>query len=183
MAKVPETTAPASQSPLHQLAARLTADYPALGFVAGRVYCWSPADQHISYNADDTDESAVFSLLHEVGHALLQHTRYRLDVELVAMEVAAWEKARQIAPKYGIDIDEDHVQDCLDSYRDWLFSRSLCPTCGSRGLQQDATTNRPPDYSCFNCQQSWRVSPSRFCRPYRSRTARQPGTSGLMVPY
>jgi hypothetical protein len=33
-------------------------------------------------------------------------------------------------------------------------------------LQQDSL----PLYRCFNCHATWRVAPSRFCRPYRQKT-------------
>jgi hypothetical protein len=79
------------------------------------------------------------------------------------MEVAAWEYAKELAKRYGVSIDEDHVQDCLDSYRDWLYKRSICPACGTKSIQQDQELQ----YQCFNCRSMWGVAASRFCRPYR----------------
>lgn len=106
----------------------------------------------------------VWSLLHETGHALLDHTSYKADFELLRLEVEAWERAKLLAADLDVAIDEDHIQDCLDTYRDWLFKRSICPQCNTKCLQQGDFVH----YRCFNCHTVWRVSSSRFCRAYRS---------------
>jgi hypothetical protein len=59
-------------------------------------------------------------------------------------------------------IDEEHIQNCLDTYRDWLHKRSTCPRCDSHGLQTSE------QYKCYNCRAVWRVGNERFCRAYRS---------------
>jgi IrrE N-terminal-like domain len=155
------------------LIAQLKADYPALVFSVGNSFCWSPSDRHIMYRTDVTDIRATYSLLHEVGHALLEHKRYRQDFELLQLEVAAWEKAKQLAPSYSVQLDEDHIQDCLDTYRDWLYRRSICPSCTTKALQLDSE----PTYRCHNCQATWRVAPSRFCRPYRQQNRLLPAAA------
>ncbi len=142
---------------------RLQQDFPQLTYIAGNAFCWSPANQQITYKTAIDDVQAVFSLLHETGHALLEHKRYKLDFELLQLEVAAWERAQSLATDYDITIDEDHIQDCLDTYRDWLYGRSICPSCTTKALQVDNL----PEYRCHNCQTSWKVTTSRFCRPYR----------------
>lgn len=141
----------------------LRQDFPAVQFVAGDAYCWSPGTNQIFYNRSKQHITDCWSLLHEVAHANLQHARYSLDFELVELEVEAWEKAREIAATYGIRIAEDHIQDCLDTYRDWIYGRSVCPRCSTKTLQHDSKAQ----YRCFNCQATWTVSPRRFCRPYR----------------
>ena len=146
-----------------QLVAQLAGDYPQFNFAEGKSFYWSPAKHQVIYRQGAEGVIATFSLLHELGHALLDHKRYTLDFELLQLEVAAWEQAKAIASVYGIIIDEDHIQDCLDSYRDWLYRRSICPTCTTKALQQ----NNQPLYRCFNCHTTWQVAPSRFCRPYR----------------
>jgi hypothetical protein len=151
------------------LVERLTTDYPQLTFAASTSFFWSRANHQVMYRHNAEGIAATFSLLHEVGHALLDHKRYTLDFELLQLEVAAWEQAMAIAPTYDITIDEEHIQDCLDSYRDWLYRRSICPACSAKALQQDDQ----PLYRCFNCHATWQVAPSRFCRPYR----RQNGTT------
>ena len=138
--------------------------FPDLQFVAGSRFCWSPATNEIIYDADRQDETAMWSLLHETGHALLEHQSYLADFELLRIEMAAWQKARQLAADLDITINENHIQDCLDTYRDWLYKRSICPTCSTKALQQ----NDYAHYRCFNCHTVWKVTPSRFCRAYRA---------------
>jgi len=167
----------------------LTSRYPSISLMAGDTFYWSPVDKVVYYKHDNETDEGAWALLHESGHALLDHTQYYSDIELVLMEVEAWEKAKEIVEKinfvrgarYGvrkkpqspnslpltshlspITIDEDHIQDCLDSYRDWLHKRSLCPDCHLSGVQITNNT-----YSCIFCQKKWRVSSKRFCRPYR----------------
>ncbi len=143
---------------------RLNALYPELKFKASKQFYWSPETSEICYSAAADDTEAIWSLLHETGHALLGHTSYTADVELLRLEVAAWEKARELAETLDVKLDENHIQDCLDTYRDWLYKRSICPTCHTKCLQQDDRVN----YRCFNCHTLWQVSSSRFCRAYRT---------------
>jgi len=143
---------------------RLQAQYPNLHFSYGERFYWSPETDEIFYDPNASGESAAWSLLHETGHALLRHQTYQADVELLRLELEAWERARELAKDVGINIDEDHIQDCLDTYRDWLYKRSICPSCGTKSLQQNDFVH----YKCFNCHTAWRVSADRFCRPYRS---------------
>lgn len=146
--------------------ANIAADYPAISFIEDKTFYWSPADQSVHINSDRLqEESGVWSLLHEIAHSCLGHASYSSDYELLAYEVAAWEKAMELATTYGYTIDEQHVEDCLDSYRDWLYARSTCPTCKLNSLQTAVNT-----YTCLNCECVWRVSPSRFCRAYRLKT-------------
>ena len=149
-----------------QLIKRLETDYPELRFVAGQQFCWSPETNEIFYVEElrtKNEERYHWSLLHETGHALLGHKGYQADYELLRLEVAAWEKARAMAPAYGVTIDDDHIQDCLDTYRDWLYKRSICPNCSTKCLQQSDFVH----YRCFNCHTTWKVTASRFCRAYR----------------
>jgi len=155
---------------MQKLLSKLQQQYPELRYTAGSQFCWSPESQEIIYVANAKGKKATWSLLHETGHALLQHAGYRADYELIRLEVAAWEKAREIGVSVDEVIDEDHIQDCLDTYRDWLYKRSICPTCHTKCLQQ----NDYQHYRCFNCHTVWRVTASRFARAYRStrRTSR-----------
>ena len=147
-----------------QLLDQLRNQFPSLTYREGTAFCWSPETQEISYTKRADKTSAAWSLLHETSHALLGHTRYQTDFELIKMEVAAWEKAKELAKDFGIAIDENHIQDCLDSYRDWIYARSICPYCGNKSLQQSDLRH----YKCFNCRGTWSVTPSRFCRAYRA---------------
>jgi len=107
-------------------------------------------------------------MLHELAHATLGHNSYETDFELLLLEVAAWDKAKALARDYGETIDDEHVQDCIDTYRDWLYQRSNCPACSTTSLQESAVS-----YKCFNCGSSWTVTASRFCRPYRLMAKQQ----------
>lgn len=74
-------------------------------------------------------------LLHEVGHALLGHCEYGADLERLKMERAAWEKARELCGRHGVEYDEAAVEGALDTYRDWLHRRSRCAKCGLTRFQ------------------------------------------------
>jgi len=144
-------------------------DHPDVSFVEGAHFSWHAGKRHVSFkrsSASAPTKHDIWSLLHELGHALLEHTDYRYDVELLKFESAAWEKARELAHDYCLEINEDYLQDCLDTYRDWLHLRATCPTCSSRSFQAS-----PRRYHCFNCQTEWNVTRSRLCRPYRLQTA------------
>lgn len=147
---------------LAELTLKLSHDFPAITIQAGTQFYWSPKDHTVFYDENKTTESASWALLHELSHGVLGHTSYKTDFELLKLEVAAWQKAKELAAQYDITIAEDHIQDCLDTYRDWLHARSECPACTEHGLQKNATT-----YSCLNCHTNWHVSSERFCRPYR----------------
>lgn len=141
---------------------RLSKDYPAFRFRPGREEHWSPRSKTITFRLDQPPKQLYFGLLHELAHALLGHSNYQGDFELIKLESQAWQLASQIGAKYDIAIDDEHIQTCLDTYRDWLHRRSTCPACGTHVLQRDSST-----YQCFNCQSIWRVSSGRFVRPYR----------------
>jgi hypothetical protein len=148
---------------MQKLINKIQAEFPNLRFIAASQFYWSPDSGEIFYNAKARGQQATWALLHETGHALLGHTSYKADFELVRLEVAAWDRAQQLAKHHGVTIDEDHIQDCLDTYRDWLYKRSICPSCTTKCLQQGDFVH----YRCFNCHTTWRVTASRFCRAYR----------------
>lgn len=149
---------------MQQLIEHLETKFPKLKFTAGEQFYWSPETKEIFYNTGASDAKAGWSLLHETGHALLGHANYKADYELLRLEIAAWEQAKSLAADLDLTIDEDHIQDCLDTYRDWLHKRSICPNCTAKSLQQADYIH----YRCFNCHTTWRVSTNRFCRAYRS---------------
>lgn len=133
-------------------------------FKAARTFCWSPEARQVQYDASATDLPGTWSLLHETSHGLLKHTTYATDFDLLRLEMDAWERAKCLAQELGLPaIDEGHIQDCLDTYRDWLHRRSSCPSCSTKSLQTSKQ-----QYACFNCGSRWRVTPSRFCRAYRA---------------
>jgi len=134
-------------------------------FKRSSVFSWSSENETVYYSTAKTAaENAVWSLLHEIGHASLNHKQYTDDLELLMMEVAAWKKAKEIATRYYLVIDEDHIEDCLDSYRNWLHTRSRCIECKTHSFQIDQTT-----YQCYNCLTRWKVPASRMCNPRKTR--------------
>ncbi len=142
---------------------QLIRDFPQFAFVASEGFCWSPKEYQILYNADQlTSRSGPWTLLHELGHAILDHKTYASDIELLQLETSAWTQARISGTTYGYEISDDYIQDCIDTYRDWIHQRSACPKCQTRSFQRSVDS-----YQCFNCQHIWKVSSSKFCRPYR----------------
>lgn len=164
---------------MRTLVKKLALMYPEFSFVAADSFYWCPETSEIFYDDTKHDQiSSIWSLLHETSHGLLKHTTYKADLELLHLEVAAWHHALTLAKDHAINIDSEYVQDCLDTYRDWLYRRSLCPGCGAQCIQIDSSNF----YRCFNCHTHWHVSPSRFCRPYRrSQTAKPLSSSAVFA--
>lgn len=138
------------------LITKLRADFPQFAFAPGEQFHWSPSEQTVYYAEPSGDAP---SLLHELAHAVLGHRQYARDIELIAIERDAWSYAVEtLGPRYNVVIDEDAVEDSLDSYRDWLHARSLCPGCQATGVQ----TARH-QYKCLACSEQWRVNDARMC--------------------
>lgn len=77
---------------------------------------------------------------HEVGHCLMGHRDFRTEVGRLRMESEAWERAHAVwselrLEERGAIWDEEFVEDQLDTYREWLHSKSLCPRCGQVRFQ------------------------------------------------
>ena len=139
---------------------------PKITFIEGKTFYWSPQTKSIHLDEGAmSEEHGQWALLHEVAHAILDHSTYTNDAGLLILEVEAWDKAQQLAKNLGITISSDHIEDCLNTYRDWLYARSTCPTCALNSLQVSSL-----DYTCLNCSTHWSVSQSRFCRPYRMQS-------------
>lgn len=130
----------------NNLLARLRADYPNLEFLAGERFLFHPpATIYYEVNSDD-----YLSLLHELGHALIDKTDYTQDIELLQIESAAWAKAKELCAKYHLTFDESYAESRLDSYRDLLHYNSLCPNCSLNGYEDEHQT-----YHCPLCGASW----------------------------
>ena len=123
---------------------RLKKDFPALVFKKGKRFTFKPP-KTIIVGPDEANWDLL--LLHELGHALLRHEDYDVDIKRLKMEMEAWEKARELAALYGVEYDEEVVQVELDTYRDWLHQKSRCPVCG-------LTRFETPDgqYHCPRCE-------------------------------
>ena len=142
---------------LASLITRLKIDHPKLSFQPAEDFRWSPDEQTVFVNAELRDAYAF--CLHEVSHAILGHSLYHHDIELVQLERDAWEYAKTVlAPQYDLAINDELIQDNLDTYRDWLHARSTCPSCSATGVQ-----SRGKEYTCFACGQHWRSNEARTC--------------------
>lgn len=125
------------------LIAKLRVDYPEFRFINGKKFAFRPPKTVVLGPSEPNGELLV---LHEVGHAILEHKDFKTDVERLKMEVSAWEKAQELAVFYRIKFDEEIAQRELDSYRDWLHKKSRCPECGLTRFQ-DAD-----GYHCPRCE-------------------------------
>ena len=124
--------------------AQLKEDFPEFRFVDGVKFAFRPSKTIVLGPLEPFSELLT---LHEVSHAVLGHKTFKMDVERLKMESAAWEKARELASKYGIEVNEDLIQNKLDTYRDWLHTKSRCKKCG-------LTRYQTPDgvYHCPRCE-------------------------------
>ncbi len=145
---------------MHSLLPKLITDFPAISFTAGDRFSWSPSEHTVFYISDSND---IGLLLHELSHGLLNHHEYRKDVELVAIEAAAWEHAFTLAKHYQVTLDRDGAEANLDTYREWMHTRSICPTCEANGYQVKKGV-----YSCVACGSDWKVNEARLCGLRRS---------------
>lgn len=141
---------------MNSLLKTLRQDFEAITFVPAEEFRWSPADQTVYYDENHPNRHAL--LLHELAHGILGHHTYERDVHLVGLEMEAWEKARNLASTYSIPINEDSLQDHLDTYREWLHARSSCPDCSANGHQVEKAR-----YRCLACSTDWRVNEARVC--------------------
>jgi hypothetical protein len=138
-----------------QLINQLKSDYPQFIFKESDDSYWSHDQKTIYYNADNNH---LHLLLHELSHGILDHTDYKRDIELIAMEREAWDKAKKLADEYNLVIDNNFIQSNLDTYRNWLHARSTCPKCNATGMQI-----KPNIYSCLVCNHKWTVNEARTC--------------------
>lgn len=122
---------------------RLQADYPTLHFRKGKKFAFRPP-RTIIIGPDESCDSLL--LLHEVGHALLGHREFNMDIERLKMEREAWEKAKELCMKYDLKYDREIAERELDTYREWLDQKSRCPYCGLTRFQ---TPDR--QYHCPRC--------------------------------
>lgn len=141
---------------MSSLIRKLKTTYPDITFLEANEFLWSPSKQTVQYTPHKAD--APHLLLHELSHGLLGHRHYRRDIELLAMETSAWEKARELADQFSVKFNEDVMESHLDTYREWMHARSICPNCSSNGYQTDATV-----YECPACSHRWKVNEARIC--------------------
>ena len=143
----------------------IMADNCDINFAKADEFYWSAENNTVYYDPERLHTAeGVYRLIHEIGHAANNHKNFLSGIQLLSLEAEAWESARQIAEQYDVVIAEDYIEKCLDSYRDWLHTRSTCPAC--KTVSVEATENQ---YKCFNCLQKWTVSSDQRTRCYRQK--------------
>lgn len=151
-------------------------NFPDQNFVSGGYFMWSPASKTVTYDIDRLpEENGRIALLHELGHARLGHTMYKYDMELLGMEMEAWDVVRELAPSYGLTVDEEHIADCISTYDTWLSKRATCPDCNNFSLQSGRDA-----YACFACGSKWQVNWRKDRRVHRTIISRY--NSALVRP-
>lgn len=133
---------------------KINQDYPQFIFEQGSTFAWFPQQKTIYYNP--IKRRSALLLLHELSHALLEHHHYKKDITLLDMEQEAWSHTIDIASHYNIKVDQSFIQRQLDSYRNWLYCRSLCPNCQNNGVQ-----TKGQSYLCPVCNTTWHSNPAK----------------------
>lgn len=142
---------------MRSLVKKLQKDFPEFIFESSTEFWWSATNNTVHYDLKTADGNAF--LLHELSHAVLGHVGYQCDIDLIKLERDAWEYAKSsLGPHYDAPIDESTAEDNLDTYREWLHSRSTCPDCSATGLQM-----KQQHYRCLDCGAIWRVNEARLC--------------------
>ena len=110
---------------------QLRQDFPEYVFKTGKKFAFR-FPKTIIFGPSEAQEELL--ALHELSHAILKHKDFKLDVERLKME-------------NQIEVDEDFIQEQLDTYRDWLHKKSRCPIC-------ELTRFQTPDgeYHCPRCE-------------------------------
>lgn len=145
----------ATTTVFNNLLQQLRSSFPDIMFASGDDFRWSPSTKTVYYPAGST---AIATLLHETAHASLNHTGYENDIDLIHLERDAWGTTVELGKRFGVVIDNETVEEALDTYRDWLHARSLCPSCHQNGVQTSENT-----YTCVLCSQEWSVNDARSC--------------------
>ncbi|KKR18641.1 MAG: hypothetical protein UU65_C0001G0031 [candidate division CPR2 bacterium GW2011_GWC1_41_48] len=131
--------------------------------VPGKRFAYNSTTETITYVPKELSHSkGAMALLHEIAHAKLGHKKYRYDLELLKMEQDAWDQAKKDAKNYKILINEEHIEECLHTYRKWVAKRATCPKCETFGLQQNNTL-----FKCINCEAEWKVNQRKDRRVMR----------------
>lgn len=122
--------------------------------IPGERFSYDSGERTIHYVPEAIDtKSGKLAFLHEISHANLGHFSYRYDIELLTMEIEAWEETKRLAEEHKVSIDNEYINDCLSSYDQWITKRATCPKCKTFGLQKSTVL-----FSCFVCDAKWKVN-------------------------
>lgn len=156
-----------TMAPISSLVNKLKKAYPDLTFKEGEDFRWVPQEKTIYYPKDSTKPDEK-TLLHELAHALLGHVDYDKDIELLHKEREAWDYAsKELSEEFSVEIGENSIEEAMESYRDWLHSRSTCPECSMNSFQQPKNT-----YKCLSCGCSWHANDAQLCELRRYKIAK-----------
>jgi len=135
-----------------------------LQFEPANFFLYSSSQEIVYYNPQKLQTNiGRLNLLHEISHSLLGHTDYDYDIELLIMEVKAWDKTRELAPQFKVKIDESYIRQCIQSYDQWVSLRATCPSCKNFNFQHSKS-----EFRCFNCQTRWQVNSRKDKRVTRT---------------
>ena len=121
---------------------RLSSDFVDISFKESDIFKWSYKEKTIYFNPLEKYTVFSISLLHELAHATL--------------------KTKEPCEKYNITFNENFAENNLDTYRNWLHLRSLCPDCKVNGMQLSNL-----NYRCLACFREWTNNDSRFKRLHK----------------
>ena len=110
-------------------------NYPKFTFIDGDKFTFRPPKTIIIGPPEPND---ALLLLHELGHALSDHNDYNTHIERLKIETEAWSVAKKLCQEYNVPYDEDFVEAQLDTYRDWLHTKSICKKCGLTRCQSQS---------------------------------------------
>lgn len=146
------------------LLSQLKSDHPDFHYEPHEFSYWSPSDRTVYFNDSGTQQN-MWTLLHETAHACCEHFDFRSDFHLIKLESEAWQKTLELCKQYTLPApSDDYIEDCIDTYRNWQYRRSLCTSCSKGGIQI-----KPDTYYCIDCRGEWKVTKQRFCRAYRKK--------------
>ena len=136
-------------------------------FLPAGYFSYDAADDIINYDPIRLKHpTGKVSLLHEISHCELGHFYYRYDMELLMMEIAAWHHTKKLANEHCIELDAAYVQECIESYDNWVSKRGCCPECDNFCLESHEN-----QFSCFVCGTRWSVSSQPQKRIQRRKIA------------
>lgn len=128
--------------------------YPRMRFAPTGYFAFDAATEVIHYDPKRINSKiGRLSLLHEISHALLGHFHYDYDLELLSMELAAWQRTQELAQKHSISYDNQYADSCIESYDAWVQQRATCPEC-----EQFSSQIADDEYRCFACTTRWKVA-------------------------
>jgi hypothetical protein len=132
----------------------IVAAYPQVRFLPASYFSYDSSEDIINYDPKRLKSiEGKVSLLHEIAHQQLGHFHYNYDLELFMMEVEAWHLTRELAYKHGLAINDEYIEECIDTYDSWVEARANCPKCETFCLQEAEA-----QYHCFRCDTRWKVS-------------------------